>query len=71
MSSATYWNALDELIDASTVEIDRPQGSSHPRFPELIYALDYGFLESTRAGDGEGVDVWLGRPGTDAWLGRS
>ena len=28
-----------------------------------VYPLDYGYLEQTVSGDGEGVDVWLGASG--------
>jgi inorganic pyrophosphatase len=26
----------------------------------LIYPHDYGYLENTQSGDGDGIDVWLG-----------
>ncbi len=32
----------------------------HPRHPEMIYPLDYGYLENTTSGDGAGIDVWIG-----------
>ena len=51
---------LDRLIATSPIIIDRPQGSAHPRYPEFIYPLDYGYLEGTTGGDGSGIDVWLG-----------
>lgn len=44
----------------NNVILDRPKGSSHPRYPEIIYPLDYGYLENTTASDGDGIDVWLG-----------
>jgi inorganic pyrophosphatase len=40
--------------------IDRPPGTSHPRYREMIYPLDYGYLENTTSSDGSGIDVWLG-----------
>lgn len=40
--------------------IDRSKDSLHPRYPELVYPLDYGFLEGTTGGDGDGIDVWRG-----------
>ncbi len=40
--------------------IDRPRGAAHPRHPDFIYPLDYGYLADTRASDGSGVDVWVG-----------
>lgn len=44
----------------STVIIDRPAGSAHPRFPAVRYPIDYGYLEGTTGGDGEGIDVFVG-----------
>ena len=55
-----FWDHLDRLITASVVVIDRPRGSAHPRYPEHIYPLDYGYLDGTTAGDGAGIDVWIG-----------
>ena len=26
----------------------------------MIYPFDYGFLENTSAGDGDGIDLWIG-----------
>jgi len=55
-----FWLALDRLVAACGLKIDRPRGSSHSRYPDLLYPLDYGYLEGTRSGDGDGIDVWLG-----------
>jgi inorganic pyrophosphatase len=44
--------------------IDRPVNSQHPHYPEIVYPLDYGYLEGTRTVDGDRVDVWLGASGT-------
>jgi inorganic pyrophosphatase len=55
-----FWLKLDELAAASPVRVDRPKGSAHPRYPELIYPLDYGYLDGTTSGDGSGIDVWVG-----------
>ena len=56
----TFWAHLDTLVASSTVTIDRPAGSTHPRFPEFVYPYDYGYLEGTDGGDGAGIDVWIG-----------
>lgn len=58
-----FWEGLDHLIRELTITIDRPFNSEHPRYPGLIYPLDYGYLASVTAMDGEGLDVWLGRSG--------
>ena len=51
---------MKQLVTRSSMVVDRPQGSAHPRFPQVIYPLDYGYLDGTSGGDGEGIDVWLG-----------
>ena len=55
-----YWKALDELVSNSEIVIDRPRGSAHPRFPNFIYKVDYGYLKDTASMDGGGIDVWVG-----------
>ncbi len=55
-----FWTHLDLLMANSRIVIDRPKGSAHPRYPTVIYPLDYGYLDGTTAGDGAGIDVWSG-----------
>lgn len=62
-ADAKFWEALDRLIAEHEIVIDRPKGSAHPRYPSLIYPLDYGYLSGTSSMDGDGIDVWLGSLG--------
>jgi inorganic pyrophosphatase len=55
-----FWETLETLCQRCRLVIDRPQGSHHPRFPEIVYPFDYGYLEGTTGGDGQGVDAWRG-----------
>jgi inorganic pyrophosphatase len=55
-----FWRGLDELVAACRLVIDRPRGTPHPRHPSFVYPLDYGYLQGTRAADGDGIDVWVG-----------
>jgi len=55
-----YWETLQKLVDGSEIKIDRPQGSTHPRYPEYIYSFDYGELKGTTSQDSAGIDVWIG-----------
>lgn len=55
-----FWNALDQLVNTSEIVIDRPKGSSHPKYPDFVYKLDYGYLKNTSSMDGAGIDVWVG-----------
>ncbi|MEW6093338.1 MAG: inorganic pyrophosphatase [Chloroflexota bacterium] len=59
-----FWTFLDQLIAQHKLVIDRPKGTRHLRFPEIVYPLDYGYLDGTTSGDGAGIDVWLGASGT-------
>ena len=42
-----------------TVTVDRPLGSFHPRYPQLYYPINYGFIEGTLALDGEEEDAYI------------
>lgn len=55
-----FWEFLHQLIDTNPIVIDRPKSSTHPRYKDLIYPVDYGYLEGTTTVDGGGVDVWVG-----------
>ncbi len=55
-----FWNALDELVSSSEIIIDRPKGTAHPKYPDFIYRVDYGYLKDTKSMDGAGIDVWVG-----------
>ena len=59
-ADAHFWAMLGKLVSAAEIVIDRPKGTAHPRYPDLIYPLDYGYLAGTHSGDGAGVDVWVG-----------
>ncbi|MGW6936611.1 inorganic diphosphatase [Lentzea sp. NPDC054927] len=58
--SARFFAALDQLVAEGEIVIDRPKGKPHPRIPEVIYPLDYGYLAGTTSGDGDGIDVFVG-----------
>lgn len=55
-----FWNEMADLAVRRPIVIDRPRGEAHPRYPELIYPFDYGYMEGTFAADGDGIDVWIG-----------
>jgi len=60
MYKREFWTVLDRLVQETEIIIDRPKGSTHPRFPDYVYPLDYGYLKGTSAMDGDGIDVWVG-----------
>ena len=60
ISNSDFWRALDKLISESEIVIDRPKDSRHPKYHDMIYPLDYGYLKNTSSMDGQGIDVWRG-----------
>jgi len=55
-----FWAYADDMVRSHPIVVDRPGGSAHPRFPDIVYPFDYGYLEGTGAIDGDGVDCWRG-----------
>lgn len=60
MPNKEFWNMLEELVHNSEIVIDRPKGTAHPKYPDFIYRVDYGYLKNTSSMDGDGIDVWVG-----------
>ncbi len=42
-----------------SVIIDRPIGTAHPKHPDVIYPINYGYIEELLGGDGEEQDVYV------------
>ena len=42
-----------------TVTVDRPLGSAHPDYPEMIYPVNYGYIAGIMAPDGEEQDAYI------------
>lgn len=49
----------DYLNQEVSVEIDRPLGSRHPEYPDLIYEVNYGYIPGTKAADGDEIDAYV------------
>jgi inorganic pyrophosphatase len=64
-----FWQEMANLVVSNPIVIDRPKGKAHPHFSELIYPLDYGYVEGTLAADGDGIDVWIGSQEGRALIG--
>lgn len=52
--------------------IDRPMGSRHPRYSDIVYPVNYGYVDGITGGDGKEQDVYLlGADGpVEAFTGR-
>ena len=59
----SFWSALDALVSKSEIIIDRPKGTAHPKYPDFIYKVNYGYLKDTASMYGAGIYVWVGPNG--------
>lgn len=57
----TLRKALVNYYLGKTVEvkIDRPIGSTHLRYADFVYPVNYGYISGVLGGDGEALDVYL------------
>ena len=58
MMNAQPVNAQDFLGKLVHVQMDRPQGSKHPKHG-FTYEVNYGFIPNTVSGDGEELDAYI------------
>lgn len=42
-----------------TVRMDRPIGTIHPKHPDIIYPINYGYVPGLMAPDGEEQDAYV------------
>ena len=60
MKDSLFWTTLDSLVSACEITVDCPAGTCHPRYPDLVYPLDYGCLQGSQSSDGAEADCWMG-----------
>ena len=58
------WEAMEEAIARQGITLDRPKHSRHPHFPEIVYPIDYGYVNGVPGADGEELDVFVGTAAT-------
>ena len=54
------WDLWDGLIKVKGVTIERPSGLPHPDHPDIVYPIDYGYVNGTDTVDGAEMDVFKG-----------
>lgn len=59
-----FWQKLDTLLLSSECRIDRPKGSRHFKYANLVYPVDYGYLADTTGSDQSPIDVFKGSKNT-------
>ena len=57
-NNAYFWQKLDTLYLSSDLVIDRPKGTCHPLYSNLVYPVNYGYLKDPK--DDEHIDCYRG-----------
>jgi inorganic pyrophosphatase len=55
-----FWEYLEKLVQENEIIIDRPKGTNHPKYNNIIYPIDYGYIKNTKSMDNGGIDIFLG-----------
>ena len=50
---------LEMLGKVVKVVVDRPLGTYHPKYKDLFYSVNYGYVEGIIAADGEEQDAYI------------
>jgi inorganic pyrophosphatase len=59
-SSVGLYKNSNQIIGMDVkVKIDRPLGTAHPKYPDMIYPVNYGYIEGIIGGDGDEQDIYL------------
>jgi inorganic pyrophosphatase len=60
VASSLNWEGWEQLIDDQGYTIDRAYRTAHPRYPTIIYPINYGYVNGTLGTDGDELDVFVG-----------
>jgi inorganic pyrophosphatase len=55
-----FWEYLEKIVYDNEIIIDRPKGTRHPKYNEMAYVVDYGFIKGTKSMDNGGIDIFVG-----------
>jgi inorganic pyrophosphatase len=58
--SNEFWECLNKLVKENDIVIDRPKGTTHPKYDDMVYEIDYGYISNTKTSDGKEIDVFKG-----------
>ena len=51
-----YQDVIGQVVRG---KIDRPMGSCHPRYKDMFYPVNYGYVTGVKGGDGAEQDIYL------------
>jgi len=59
-NNAYFWQKIDTLFLSSDLVIERPKGSCHPLYHDMVYPVDYGYLKGASATSFEHIELFRG-----------
>lgn len=63
-NNALFWQKVDALVLSSPLVIDRPKGTHHQKYFNLVYPVDYGYLEDSINTESTPIEVYRGTQDT-------
>ncbi len=58
------WDEWERAIATQGITIDRPRHSRHPQWTNIVYPIDYGYVNGVMGEDGAELDVFVGTADT-------
>lgn len=58
-NNALFWQKLDSIYLSSEAVMDKPKGFVHPLYTNLVYPVDYGYLNDTLSAS-DGISLYKG-----------
>jgi inorganic pyrophosphatase len=55
-----YWEKLDKIVAENEIIIDRKKNTTHPKYINMIYPVDYGYIKNTKSMDNNEIDIFCG-----------
>ncbi len=59
LTDKLYQEYKDIIGKRVRVTMDRPIGTVHPKHPDIVYPINYGYIDGLIGGDGEEQDVYI------------
>ena len=55
-----FWEYLEKVVQNNEIIIDRPKGTRHPKYNNMVYEIDYGYIKNTKSMDNGGIEIFVG-----------
>ena len=60
LNNALFWQKIESLFFSSEIVIDRPKNSTEPKFSDLLYPVDCGYIKEGTGESKNRLEVFVG-----------